>query len=732
MTQLQHKEQQEKLQGALERVTFHNEENGFSVLKVKVRGQRDLITVIGNSILLHPGEWLDVTGTWINDPNHGRQFKASNIQASHPTQLDGLCRYLASGMIRGIGKVYAKKIVDKFGDKVFNVLRFEPHLLQHVEGIGPQRATQIVKSWEEYESTRDIMVFLHQHGISANRAVKIYQRYGDDAIDTISHNPYQLSQDIQGIGFTSADQIAQSLGVNEDSPQRIQAGLHHVLKQATSQGHSGLPEILLLDKASDLLDCDIQQAAQCLDQCLANGDFVHDSLTDPDTGQDTPSIFPKLLFNMEVSIRKRLKNLSTGDLPWSNIDLQLAVPRVEKKLSIQLAASQKEALGVILGSKVSVLTGGPGVGKTTLINSLLQILKSEKLFIKLCAPTGRAAKRLSETTGMEAQTIHRLLQPIQGGGFAKGSDSPLMCNLLIVDESSMVDIPLMCSLLKAMPDDAALLLVGDVDQLPSVGPGNIFADIIKSGNVATAHLTEIFRQAKTSQIITNAHLINQGQMPVLDQQPGSDFYVITCKHEQSINDKLIQLVTQRIPHAFGLDSVADVQVLCPMNKGPLGTQVLNANLQKALNSRGLAGPTVARFGWAYATRDKVMQLVNNYDKDVFNGDIGFVRCINLEDDELVVNFDGRDITYQFDELDQITLSYATTIHKSQGSEYPAVIIPMSTQHYMMLKKNLIYTGVTRGKKLVVLLAQPKALSMAVTSGSKDHRWTKLQALIENW
>jgi exodeoxyribonuclease V alpha subunit len=709
----------EVLAGLVERVTFHNEENGFCVLRVKARGQRDLSTVLGHAAMISAGEFIQASGIWINDRTHGVQFRASFLKATPPTTTEGIEKYLGSGMIRGIGPIYAKKLVRAFGDAVFDIVEQEPGRLREVTGIGPKRAERIVAGWAEQKVIREIMLFLHSNGVGTSRAVRIYKTYGADAVQLISENPYRLARDIRGIGFRTADQIAAKLGIEKTALIRVRAGIAYALTEAMDEGHCGLPAEELISLTQTLLEVPAELVETALGLELGEGAVIADDL------EGRRCVFLAGLYRAEREIAEKLKALAIGRPPWPAIDADKAIPWVEQRTKLALADSQREAVRVALVSKVLVITGGPGVGKTTLVNSILKILLAKTTAIALCAPTGRAAKRLSESTGLEAKTIHRLLETDpRTGSFRRNEDAPLDCDLLVVDETSMVDVPLMRAVFRALPTRAALLLVGDVDQLPSVGPGQVLADIIASGAVPVVRLTEIFRQAAESRIVTNAHRINQGLMPDLAPAEGGDFYFVDAVGPEEGVRKLLAIVQERIPKRFGLDPVRDIQVLCPMNRGGLGARSLNIELQSALNPPGEV--RIERFGWTFCPGDKVMQIENDYDKEVYNGDLGVVSRIDVEESELSVDFDGREVIYGFTELDELVLAYATTIHKSQGSEYPAVVIPLTTQHYPMLQRNLIYTGVTRGKRLVVLLGQRKALVIAVKGGRARRRWSKLR------
>ena len=709
----------EVLAGLVERVTYHNVENGFCVLRAKARGHRDVVTVVGHAATIAAGEWITASGEWVNDRTHGQQFKARFLRTSTPTSADGIEKYLASGMIRGVGPVYAKNLVRAFGEKVFEIIEETPNRLQEVDGIGPVRAARILAAWAEQKAVREIMVFLHSHGVGTARAVRIFKTYGSDAIQVMTENPYRLARDIRGIGFKTADAIAMKLGIEKTAMVRVRAGISYALTEAMDEGHCGLPTDQLVPLAEKLLEVPAELVRSALDLELGEGNVIADRVG------EAPCIFLAGLYHAERAIAGRLMRLANGPLPWPWIDPDKALPWVEKHIGLTLAESQVAAIRLALKSKVIVMTGGPGVGKTTIIRAILRILAAKGTDLLLCAPTGRAAKRMTEATGFEAKTIHRLLEVNpKSGGFKRGEDNPLDCDLLVVDEASMVDVLLMQALLKATPDRAALLIVGDIDQLPSVGPGQVLADIISSGAVPVVRLTEVFRQASQSRIITSAHRINQGLMPDLNPPENeSDFYFVQAKEPETAVARIIELVKTRIPKRFGLDPIRDIQVLCPMNRGGVGARSLNIELQAALNPAGER--KVERFGWTFSPGDKIMQVENDYDKEVYNGDIGMIDDVDISEGMLTATFDGRTVTYEFGELDMLVPAYAATIHKSQGSEYPAVLIPVLTQHYAMLQRNLLYTGVTRGKKLVVLIGQKKAVAIAVRNVSGRRRWSKL-------
>ncbi|MGU3559867.1 SF1B family DNA helicase RecD2 [Methylobacterium radiotolerans] len=710
----------EALAGTIERVTFHSPETGFCVLKVQARGKRDLVPVIGHAPAIAAGEWITATGIWHTDRQHGVQFKADTLKVTPPTGVEGIEKYLASGHMRGIGPAMAKRIVAAFGESTFEIIEAEPQRLPEVAGIGPKRAARIIASWAEQKAVREIMLFLHAHGVGTARAVRIFKTYGHEAIAVMTEDPYRLAKDIRGIGFKTADAIAMKLGLIPEAPQRLRAGISFALQTATDGGHCALPVAELIKLAGELLGVEATLIRSALLDVLETGEVVQDILG------DKACIFLAGLHAAERMIAERLLRRTKGTPPWPEIDLARALPWVQEKTGKALSPSQSEAVRRVLGAKLAVITGGPGVGKTSTLDTILRILRAKGIQVLLAAPTGRAAKRMTEQTGLEAKTIHRLLEiDPKHGGFSRNEENPLACDLLVIDETSMVDVPLMNALTKAVPEHAALLLVGDVDQLPSVGPGQVLADVIASGAIPVARLTEVFRQAAKSRIVVNAHRINAGKLPELaGRGADSDFHLIEIEEPEAAAATLIEVVTRRIPNRFGLDPVRDVQVLTPMQRGVLGARNLNHELQAVLNPN--PSISVERFGWRFSPGDRVMESQNDYDREVFNGDLGTVARIDEDEGAVIVDFEGREVIYPYGELDTLVPAYATTIHKSQGSEYPAVVIPLAMQHWTLLARNLLYTGVTRGKRLVVLLAQRKALGIAVRGGNMRPRWTKLR------
>lgn len=713
----------ERLSGSVERITFHSPETGFCVLRVKVKGQRELITVVGNAASVAPGEFIECQGSWINDRSYGLQFKGKELKVIPPSTLEGIEKYLGSGLfVKGIGPHFARKLVKAFGEAVFEVIEQTPERLLELDGIGPKRKQRVVESWEAQKAVREIMVFLQSHGMGTARAVRIYKTYGDAAIARVRENPYRLALDIHGIGFKTADILAQRLGIARDSLIRAQAGVRHVLQEFSGQGHCAAERDRLIETAVTLLEIAYPIIEQAVESEVQAGNLITDFVA------DRSCLFLTPLYRAEVGVARHLVRLLPGKPRWGDINVERAIPWVEEKTGLALSASQRLAVAQACSGKVTVITGGPGVGKTTVVNSILKIVRARRARVLLCAPTGRAAKRLSESTGLEAKTIHRLLEfDPKLFSFRRDADNPLDVDLIVIDEISMIDVVLMNQLLRSIPEPAAVLMVGDGDQLPSVGPGAVLSDIIACGRIPAVRLTEIFRQAAASKIIVNAHRINQGRMPerTVDAAELSDFYFIPAETADEIHDKLLQVVTERIPRRFGIHPIRDIQVLAPMNRSGLGARSLNIELQRRLNPH--AEPRISRFGWTFAPGDKVIQTVNNYEKEVFNGDIGWVTRIDLDDGLLSIDFDGRVVDYDLDELDEVSLAYATTIHKSQGSEYPAVVIPLATQHYRLLERNLLYTGVTRGRRLVVIIGQLKALGMAVKTAHCKRRITNLAA-----
>ncbi|MDD5198406.1 MAG: ATP-dependent RecD-like DNA helicase [Terrimicrobiaceae bacterium] len=706
------------LRGLIERVTFHNEETGFAVLRVKVRGRRELVPIVGSVAAVTPGEWITAEGKWTRDREHGPQFRADHIETQPPDSREGIEKYLASGLIRGIGPVYAKKLVERFGEQVFDIIENQSARLQEVGGIGAERRRAIKQAWADQRVVREIMVFLHAHGISASRAVRIFKTYGAEAIERIRTDPYCLARDIHGIGFQSADLIAERLGLAGDSLLRVRAGLAHVLAAATDEGHCALPRETLVESAAKLLSVENERAEEVLVAEIARGGLETDRIYGAEL------IFAPALRKAEILIAERIGRLSARvSAGYPSIDVERALAWVQERTGKVLAVSQAEALRLALNRSLAVITGGPGVGKTTLLNSVLKILRAKNVRCMLCAPTGRAAKRLAESTGLEAKTIHRLLEPSPGGGFRRDENTPLEGDLFVMDEVSMVDVPLMARFLRAMPRGGNLLLVGDPEQLPSVGPGLVLRDLIATA--PCVKLDVVFRQEGGSSIVTSAHAINAGHLPELAADGRGDFFFIDRETPEDALETLLELVSTRIPAKFGLDPLRDIQVLAPMNRGTLGVRNLNARLQDALNPARGDDMEVERFGVTYRAGDKVIQTRNNYDKDVFNGDIGRIEWVDAGEREVRVRFDERTVGYDFGELDELAPAFAITVHKSQGSEYPCVIVPLAMEQYVLLQRNLLYTAVTRGRRLVVLVGQKRALGAAVRNQTVKGRCSGL-------
>jgi exodeoxyribonuclease V alpha subunit len=722
-----------ELQGQIERITYTNEVNGFTIAKVKVYGRRDLVTVVGNLMSPMAGEIIKMKGEWANHPRYGEQFKIVHYKTQVPASVYGIEKYLGSSLIKGIGPIMAKRIVKVFGKQTLDVIEANIEKLVEVEGIGKKRIQMIKAAWEEQKEIREVMLFLQTHGVSSGYATKIFKQYGTESIEVVKKNPYRLATDIFGIGFVTADRIAEKLGFAKDSELRGEAGILYVLNQLADEGHVYYPYEPLIDKCQEVLQVDPEVIVKAFGAIALGDRIVIEDLNENirEFQQNNKAVYLAKFHFSESSIATRLRTLIKATKSIKKIDSEKAIQWVQQQLDITLALRQVEAVKCAAEDKVLVITGGPGTGKTTIINAVIKIFAKLGVDIMLAAPTGRAAKRMSEATGHEAKTIHRMLKySLQKGGFQKNDEHPLECDLLIIDEASMIDTILMHHLLKAIPPTATFILVGDVNQLPSVGAGNVLKDIIRSGAVKVVELNEIFRQAQQSSIIVNAHKINQGMIPSPKPsgQELDDFYFIEQEDPEEVLRIILELARERIPKRFGFYRLDDIQVLTPMHRGSVGAGNLNVELQKALNP---GEDAVTRGGRNFRVNDKIMQIRNNYDKEVFNGDIGRITWIDTENQEVRIAFDDREVVYDYPDLDEIVLAYAVSVHKSQGSEYPAVIIPILTQHYVLLQRNLIYTAVTRGKKLVVMVGTRRALAIGVKNDKTQKRYTYLRYRLQD-
>jgi exodeoxyribonuclease V alpha subunit len=723
----QRKRMADQIQGQVERITYSNEESGYNVIKVKVRGRRDLVTVVGSFVAVTPGEVLRMEGSWSHHSQYGEQFKVERYETLTPATVEGIRKYLGSGLIKGIGPVMAKRIVNRFGENTLEVIDREAERLRDIEGIGEYRVEQIRKAWQDQKEIRDVMVFLRSHEISASYAARIFKHYGKESLKVLEENPYRLAMDVAGIGFITADKIARNLGFALDSPLRAEAGVLYALHEAADDGHVCAPYEWLLEQCQELLhipEAVLTAAVESLtaDQRLTAADVPE---TIREAFGSARAVYLRGYCLAETQVAQRLLRLRAMAPLQRKWDADKGLLWVQERLAVELAPLQAEAVKRALLDKVLIVTGGPGTGKTTLIRAIILLYQQLGARICLAAPTGRAAKRMSEATRHPASTIHRLLEfSPQPGGFQRHEQRPLNADLVVVDEASMLDCLLTNHLLKAIPENAALVLVGDVDQLPSVGPGSVLQDIIKSQQFPVVKLTEIFRQARQSRIVVNAHRVQQGLFPEL-QAPSDrvqDFYFIEKEDPEEVVEIILKLCMQRIPTRFKLDAIEDIQVLCPMHRGIVGAQHLNTVLQEKLNPQK---QVLERSGRALRLNDKVMQIRNNYDKEVFNGDLGRIRKIDLENQTVQVEVDGRLVPYDFGELDELVLAYAISVHKAQGSEYPAIVLPLLTQHFIMLQRNLLYTAITRGRKLVVVVGSKKALAIAVKNDKTRQRFTLL-------
>ena len=742
----------QKIRCVVERITYQNPENGYSVLKCRVKDYSELVPVIGNMIDANVGSVLVCEGNWKVDAKYGRQFVAENWEETLPATVYGMEKYLGSGLIKGVGPKFAKKIVRKYGVDTFAVIEDNVGILIEIEGIGSKRVQMIAESWQRQKEVKNIMLFLQDHQVSTSYAAKIYKQYGNDSISVMKQNPYRLADDIWGIGFKTADQIAMKLGFGKESYVRLRSGLMYTLSELSNDGHVFAEKQQLIDKASELLEASPETVIMTMDEMLRKEELILEKniVRTDEEGNKITAIYLPPFFYAEVGVAGKLKKLASspaGDKLYTrlmearkssgNEALSVDIEAIQRKTHMEYDDIQAAAIRTAATAKVMVLTGGPGTGKTTTTHGIISAYKAYGLKILLAAPTGRAAKRMTEATGLEAKTIHRLLECKPPEGYQKNEENPLEGDVLIVDECSMIDIVLMNSLLKAIPPAMRLIMVGDIDQLPSVGAGNVLRDIIDSGAFPVVRLTRIFRQAQTSRIIMNAHRINEGKMPDISNGKNTDFFFMENEDAEASVPQIVKLVKENLPNYYHVEP-SQIQVLTPMQRGVVGATNLNLSLQEALNPpehdifmRGRGKVTMPkeclrRSGYAFRADDKVMQIKNNYDKEVFNGDIGIIESVNETDRTLKVNFDGRSIEYDVTELDELVHAYATTIHKAQGSEYPIVVMPIMMNHFVMLQRNLIYTGITRAKKVLVIVGTKKALAYAV----KNVTVTKRNSLLK--
>ncbi len=698
----------DKLTGIIEHIIFHNGENGWTVMSLTAEGCKGPVTVVGNFIDLPPGTMLGMSGEWRNDPRFGLQFAAGSWEIVMPSTLLGIERYLGSGLIKGIGKAYAKAIVRRFGADTFDIIENQSQRLREIDGLGPKRIEKIVDSWASQKEIRQVMVFLQGNGVSPAYAAKIYRRYGAEAVTKVRENPYRLADEIRGIGFKTADAIALNMGYAVDSPNRCRSGVLYALRLLSDDGHVFATSQQLTEASSAMLDLGVDFVSETIAGMVRTADII----TDGD------ALYLPSLHRAETSSARLLGVLMKAP---PAVVCKNECTTTSKDCEIRYDDIQLEAIRKSAASKVMVLTGGPGTGKTTVTKGIITAFEAAGMKILLAAPTGRAAKRMSEATGMKAATIHRLLGYSPAEGWAHNADDPLSGDALIVDECSMIDIGLFSALLDAIPKGMRLIMVGDVDQLPSVGPGNVLRDVIGSGVIPVVRLTRIFRQAQCSRIVMNAHAINEGRFPDISNGRDTDFFFIRTPDASSIPDTVVSLVAERLPRSYGVPA-REIQVLTPMRVGDIGSVSLNKRLREAVNPRKAA---ISRGDCAYSVGDKVMQIRNNYDKKTFNGDIGYISEINIDDNSLTVDFDGKYVEYESSEIDELSLAYAVTIHKSQGSEFPIVVIPVTMNHYVMLQRNLIYTGVTRARRICVLVGDERALAYAVGNKSDRKRNSRL-------
>jgi exodeoxyribonuclease V alpha subunit len=711
------------LQGEVVTVVYHNPENGYVIARVDSPSEPGQINVVGLLGDVAPGESLRLAGDWVEHPKFGRQFKAESCEHLMPASLNGIRRFLGSGAVKGIGEKTADRLISRFGSQVLDIMDSDPERLLEVEGIGAAKLKTIVSSWQEKREVRGLMLFLQTHGVATTFAHRIFRHYGVSAVQRLRANPYDLAYDIHGIGFRTADEVALKLGFAEDAPQRLEAGVEYCLRQtADGAGHMFLPRPVLAEEAAKLLGChDLELVEEQIDALALRKRLVTEPLPEKGVAE---AVFLSYFYRTEREIASRLRGLLDHVSRIDPDKISKAVAREEERQSLTLSQEQREAVESACGHKVSIITGGPGTGKTTITRVVVRALKALGLKISLAAPTGRAAKRLAEATGFTATTLHRLLRYQPATGFEFNEEKKLSADVMVVDEVSMLDCGLCLSLLRALPLTCRLVFVGDENQLPSVGAGNVLGDMIESGVIPAVRLTHIYRQARESMIVVNAHRINEGEFPLGSPHapPKADFFWVEKEDLRELQALILRMVCERIPEAYGLDPMIDVQVLTPMHKGEVGTIALNSLLQERLNA---GGRELVRGQRAYRIGDRILQLRNNYDKEVFNGDLGRILDFDTKDETLKAEFDGREVEYGFDELDEIGLAYAISVHKSQGSEYPAVVMPVVSQHYMLLQRNLIYTGLTRGRKLAVLMGSRRAMHMGLGNERGRQRHTSL-------
>ncbi|RME45676.1 MAG: ATP-dependent RecD-like DNA helicase, partial [Deltaproteobacteria bacterium] len=714
------------LTGLVDRIVYENEATNWVVARFRLEDDQ-IVTVVGPLRYVRAGETLRVTGAWVENPKYGLQFRIEHFVPVEPATAPAIEKYLASGLIPGIGPKLAKRIVGRFGEGTLEVIEREPERLAEVPGIREKRIEQIREAWEKQREIKEVMLFLQGHGVSANLAAKIYDRYGNAAVSILKSNPFRLARDLFGVGFKTADRIAENLGIAKTAPERAAAGTLHILSESVGEGHLYLPRTVLLERAAALLEIPPEVIDPAIDDLALAGQIVVEPLPDGGAG-----VYLRYLHEAERRAAQGVIRLLRHPPRPIPCDIDRAIEAYEKSQRIVLAAAQRKAVALALREKATIVTGGPGTGKTTIIRAFLEIFQAAAFAVMLAAPTGRAAKRLKEATGIEARTIHRLLEfSPQERRFLRGRDNPLALDLLVLDEVSMVDLPLFAAVVEALPEHARLVLVGDADQLPSVGPGNVLRDLIESGIIPVVRLTEIFRQNRESLITENARLVNEGRMPKRPDrsEPLSDFYFIEREDPEEVLRLILDLVGERLPRRFHLDPIDDIQVLAPMHRGIIGTDNLNRALQERLNPPAPGWKAERTRGTRiFRTGDKVMQIRNNYEKGVFNGDIG--RISRIGSDTVEVAFDEARVTYETTELDDLCHAFCVSIHKSQGSEYPCVLVPLLTQHYMMLARNLLYTAITRGKRLVVLVGAIKALRMAIRNNRIEKRYTLLCRRLE--